>query len=67
MAPEIVLSNRPYNHKIDIWALGIVLFKMLNGDHVSPYKNMNNMKDLETAAKKLIKDKEKNPKAYYDI
>lgn len=67
MAPEIVLNNQPYNHKIDIWAVGIVLFKILNGDNSSPYKNMNSMKNLEDACKQLMKDKEKNPKAFYDI
>lgn len=30
MAPEILLK-RNYNHKVDIWALGVTVFELLTG------------------------------------
>ena len=33
MAPEILnQSNASYNEKVDIWATGITLYKLLNGE-----------------------------------
>ena len=43
MAPEL-LSNRngvEYDYKVDIWSLGIVVYKMLSGKHPFHDKNMN--------------------------
>lgn len=35
-SPEVILSERPFNCKAaDVWSLGVVLFKALNGDY--PY------------------------------
>jgi serine/threonine protein kinase len=31
MAPEMILQ-KPYDYKIDIWALGILLFEMIQGN-----------------------------------
>lgn len=36
MAPELLL-NQNFDHRIDIWSFGIVLFQMLTGKH--PFKN----------------------------
>lgn len=35
MAPELILGLN-YNNKVDIWALGIILFEMYEGH--TPYK-----------------------------
>jgi NIMA (never in mitosis gene a)-related kinase len=32
MAPEI-LNKSPYNHKVDIWSLGVSIYEMLTGKH----------------------------------
>ena len=31
-APELILMDR-YTHKADIWAVGVVLYNMLTGEH----------------------------------
>jgi len=31
MAPEIIM-NKSYDHKVDVWALGILLFEMIGGN-----------------------------------
>ena len=43
MAPEII-SHIPYDNKIDIWSLGILLFELLHG--FPPFKRKNII-DLE--------------------
>lgn len=39
MSPELLLRKYPYNHKVDIWAIGILAFKLVNGNNVHPYNN----------------------------
>lgn len=38
MAPEI-LNGTVYNHKADVWSLGVVYFEMLTG--FTPFNGMN--------------------------
>ena len=35
MAPEIV-NCETYNEKIDVWALGVIAYKLLSGENVFP-------------------------------
>ena len=32
MAPEMLQLDASYNHKIDIWSLGIILYELLTGE-----------------------------------
>jgi serine/threonine protein kinase len=47
MSPEMV-QNKPYDYKIDIWALGILLFELIAGRAPfkgnSPYEVLDQMK-----------------------
>ena len=43
IAPEILLA-RPYNHKVDVWSLGIILFELATG--ITPFQ-ANNMAQLQ--------------------
>lgn len=61
MAPELLLGHQPYNHKVDIWALGIIAFKLLNGDKVHPYYKPRSQRDLTRVFER------KHPHAYYDV
>ena len=65
MAPELLVKNQFYNQKVDIWATGIMLFKMLAGDHVQPYKDVSNMDDLRRIAMNLQRYSKEKP--YYSI
>lgn len=44
MAPEILLSRNAYDYKVDVWAMGIILYEMLAG--VSPYEKAKSIEDL---------------------
>ena len=35
MAPELI-QNQPYDYRVDIWALGILLYELTHG--FAPYK-----------------------------
>ena len=55
MAPE-VLNGKLYNHKADVWSLGIVFFEMLTG--FTPFTGMDKTdlkRNLETGSYKLPK------------
>lgn len=50
LAPEAVL-NYSQNHKIDVWALGILLFEMIAGE--APFKGRNKEEILKNMKKPL--------------
>lgn len=55
MAPE-VLNGRRYNHKADVWSLGIVFFEMLTGFTPFTGKDKNDLKNnLEKGVYRLPK------------
>jgi serine/threonine protein kinase len=43
MAPE-VLNGKQYNHKADVWSLGIVFFELLTGFMPFTGKNKEDLK-----------------------
>jgi fused-like protein len=55
IAPEII-SEKPYNHKIDIWSLGIILYELSTG--IPPFHADTYYKLLP----KILHDKVKYPK-----
>lgn len=55
MAPE-VLNGKRYNHKADVWSLGIVFFELLTGFLPFTGKNKDDLKkNLEMGEYKLPK------------
>lgn len=52
MAPEIV-ERQYYDEKIDIWALGILFFEMLNGQPPYTSRNVSDLKN-EQFSKNII-------------
>ena len=40
MAPEMI-ENKPHDHTLDIWSLGILLYELVNG--TAPYKGRNDI------------------------
>ncbi len=50
MAPEMIL-RKPYNHKIDIWGLGILLFEMIEGR--APFEGQTQEEVLEKMKKPI--------------
>jgi len=51
MAPEL-LDKKSYTEGVDIWAIGMILYEMLYGEH--PYKNCSDLTDLKEFSKKEI-------------
>lgn len=56
MAPELFLCDRVYNDKIDIWSLGIILYKMHYGYNKHPFGNIQSISDIISAFQSLKKD-----------
>jgi len=55
MAPEVI-GGRKYNHKADVWSLGIVFFELLTGFMPFTGKNKEDLKkNLEKGEYKLPK------------
>ena len=50
MSPEL-FSNRPYNHKSDVWALGCCVYEM------TTLKHAFNAKDMNSLVYKILKEK----------
>lgn len=50
MSPEMI-QNRPYDYKIDIWALGILLFELISGS--APFKGDKPEEVLEKMKTKI--------------
>lgn len=44
MAPEMILK-KPYNHKIDVWGLGILYFELIQGK--APFRGNTQVDVLE--------------------
>lgn len=62
MAPEILNQDKAsYNEKVDIWATGITLFKLLNGenDEYTAFKSIYTMPQLINFGKDLLRNHEK--------
>lgn len=56
MAPEIV-NREKYNHKVDIWSMGALLFHLLTGHHPFYGKNLDELKqNLRAGCYKIPKD-----------
>lgn len=50
MSPEL-FSNKPYNHKSDVWALGCCVYEM------ATLKHAFNAKDMNALVYKILKGK----------
>lgn len=50
MAPEL-LSNKEYNHKIDIWSLGLIFYEIWEGHKWISYNEFQNSEELKNYLK----------------
>ena len=57
LAPE-VFTHKPYNHKVDIWSIGIILYFLLSG--FLPFDDEN--LDQDIIAKKVVFSHQEYPK-----
>lgn len=51
MAPEMI-QNEPYDYKVDVWALGILLFEMIEG--AAPFKGASQEQVIAEMRKNLF-------------
>ncbi len=64
---KIILDNViPYNYKTDIWALGVLLYVLLNENHISPFDG-DSTKSISKQIIELNYDKTIIPKRYISI
>jgi serine/threonine protein kinase len=64
MAPELV-SNKPYNEKVDVWSLGVITYQLLSGK--TPFESRNIKKIDFNIKHKPIKFETKNGEFWDDI
>jgi serine/threonine protein kinase len=50
MAPEMI-QEKPYDYKVDVWALGILLYELIQG--IAPFRG-DNGQDVINEMKKPI-------------
>lgn len=52
MAPEVI-KKKPYNHKVDIWSAGCILYEMCTG--IDPFNDNESKRIMKNIKKKEIK------------
>ena len=75
MAPEILLKTGRtfYTEKVDIWAIGILTYQLLEGAEEIPYRDLNKNTKLERDDAQMFKKvvqllkKNQNNQPYIDI
>jgi NIMA (never in mitosis gene a)-related kinase len=60
MSPEL-FSNKPYNSKSDVWALGCVVYEM------TTLKHAFNAKDMSSLVFKITRGKVNSSYNFYDV
>lgn len=64
MAPELV-SNKPYNEKVDVWSLGVITYQLLSGK--TPFESRNLQKIDFNIKHKPIRFDNRNDENWDDI